>query len=93
MFIGTLKNAVMLDGVGLANIFIHVFGFATFSGINGAFETFASQALGNGNKEITSVYLNRGRIINTILMIPISIIMYYSGSILVLLKQDKAVSQ
>lgn len=75
-FIGNLNDPALLAGVGMGNMLINVLAFALMQGLNGALETLVSQSFGAKNYEMCGTYLNRGRFVDTVLMIPISIIFF-----------------
>lgn len=91
-FIGHLNDSALIAGVGMGNMLINVLCFAISQGLNGALETLVSQAYGYGNFRICGVYLNRGRLIVSCLMVPIIIIFTLSDKILVAIKQDALIS-
>ena len=60
-------------------------------GMNGAVETLVAQAYGAGDLRICGVYLNRGRMINTVIAIPLIILIYLSRTLLAELGTDARV--
>ena len=84
-FIGHLNDPVLLAGVGMGNMLINVLCFAVAQGLNGALETFVSQAFGASKYDVCGVYLNRGKFVCSMIMIPIVIIYIFSEDILVAL--------
>ena len=84
-FIGNLNEPVLLAGVGMGNMLINVLCFAVVQGLNGALETLVSQAYGAGKYEACGIYLNRGKLVASMIMIPLVIIYIYSEDILVAL--------
>ena len=60
--------------------------------MNGALETLVSQAYGFGNIQLCGIYLNRARIISTIVFIPIMFVFMHSEAILLKLGQDPITS-
>ena len=85
-FVGHLNDASLIAGVGMGNMLINVLCFAVMQGLNGALETLVSQAYGYGKFSICGIYLNRGRIVCTGLMIPIIIIFSVADKILIGIK-------
>ena len=69
----------------MGNMLINVLCFAVIQGLNGALETFVSQAFGAGKFEQCGVYLNRAKYVATLIMIPIIIIYIFSDKILIAL--------
>lgn len=72
---------------------INIIAFAILSGLNKTLDTFVSQSFGANSYELCGVYLNRGRLVNTVLMLPISLIFINCERILILLKQDPEISR
>ena len=72
-FIGEMDDTMIQDSVGMG---ITIFNMlkSLFVGLNGAFETMASQALGSGNLELCGMYLQSGRKINTVVFFIITIL-------------------
>ena len=91
-FVGSLNQTVPLAAVGLGNIFINMLGVAIFFGLNGAMDTLVSQARGANDKHLCSIYLQRGRLVNTLTFAMIVVPLIFSSQILLLLGQDKQVS-
>ena len=60
--------------------------------MNGALETLVSQSFGAGKYEECGVFLNRGKVVVTYLMVPIIIIYLFSDKILIALSQDPQIS-
>lgn len=85
-FVGHLNDAVIIAGVGMGNMLINVLCFAVGQGMNGALETYCSQAFGLGKFEMVGVYHMRGRFVISLLMIPLIIIFILSDVILVAIK-------
>lgn len=82
----------VVAGVGTGNIFINVIAASVGFGFNGTLETFVSQSFGSNQKRACGVAFNRGRIIATILFVPIAILFFLSENILVALNQPAVIS-
>ena len=91
-FVGNLNEPRLLAGVGMGNMLINVLCFAVTQGLNGALETLVSQSYGARKFEACGIYLNRGKVVSTMIMIPIVIIYLLSDKILIALDQDPAIS-
>ena len=91
-FVGNLNDPALLAGVGMGNMLINVLIFAVCQGLNGALETLVSQSFGAQKFEACGIYLNRGKIICTMLFIPIVLIFIFSDKILIALHQDAEIS-
>ena len=86
---GSLNSAAKLAGVGLATTLLSVVIFTPFLGMNGAVETLVSQAYGAGQLRLCGIYLNRGRLINTIILVPLLVMLYFCRELLEALGQDR----
>ncbi len=81
----------MLAGAGMGNIIISMMCISVFQGMNGALETQISQAIGAATgsgantKKLSSVYLNRGRIIIFLTFIPICVVLLNIDKIMIYL--------
>ena len=82
-FIGNLNEPKVLAGVGMGNMLINILCFAVFEGMNGALETLVSQSYGAKKYEQCGIFLNRGKLIWTLIMIPMIIIFLLSEKILI----------
>lgn len=92
VFVGHLNEPAKLAGVGLGNMIINIFGMSVFLGMNGALETFVSQAYGNGKLYMCGVYLNRARFIISLMFLPMYLVLSQGEAILVSIGQDKEVA-
>jgi len=92
-FIGNLNKPALLAGVGMGNMLINVLVFAVTQGLNGALESLCSQAFGAKKYEAVGIFLNRGKIVCTLLFIPVIVLFYYADTILVALHQDAEISK
>lgn len=70
----------------MGNMLINVLCFAVIWGLNGALETLVSQANGFKKYRLCGVYLNRGRMIASAVMIPIIIVFVLADRILIGIK-------
>lgn len=88
-FIGRhLKDPRMLAGAGMGNIIISMMCLAVFQGMNGALETLISQSNGashskKASKAMAVIYLNRGRVIILLALIPVIGVLLHIDRILV----------
>ena len=86
--LGNKNDQSVIAGYGLASLLMDVI-FASFGiGLNGALETFVSQASGQKNYKLCSVYLHRSRIMVTLTFIVSYSILLRSESILLFLGQN-----
>ena len=94
-FIGLLKNIPMLNGVGVGNMLINLFGVQTFIGLNGAIETFVPQAVNKGkiDYDLVGALLNRGKVIIILSFLPMVVLFSFTEKILVFFNQDPLVSK
>ncbi|CAI2365081.1 unnamed protein product [Moneuplotes crassus] len=90
--ISNYGTVVQVAGLGLGVMFISMFVFGTFEGLNGAIDTLASQYYGSGDYRGCNLVLNRARVINSFIFIPVAIILALSKEILIFFDQDPEVS-
>lgn len=93
VFAGRLNDPAKLAGVGLGTSLLNVACFCPLVGMNGAIETLVSVAFGAKNLKLCGIYLNRGRLINTTIFIPIAIILLFSKQFLTAFNQQPEVIQ
>ncbi|XWS35334.1 hypothetical protein CRYUN_Cryun21dG0117100 [Craigia yunnanensis] len=91
MFAGHLGE-LELAGSTLANSWATVTGFGLMTGLGGALETLCGQAFGAKIYRQLGVYLQTSCQISFIVCIIISIIWFFTGHILILLRQDPDVA-
>ena len=82
VFAGHLDDPAKLAGVGLGTSLLNVVIFEPLMGMNSALETLASQAFGANELRLCGEYLNRGRMINTVIFVPLFVLMCFSKQIL-----------
>ena len=82
IFAARLSNPAKTAGVGLGTTMNHIFGACILHGLNRAMDTLVSQAYGAGNISLCSVYLNRARVINSLVFIPVALTLLNSKGIL-----------
>lgn len=76
----------------MGNMLVNVLCFAVIQGLNGALETLVSQSYGAGKYQECGIFLNRGKIVATLVMIPIIIIYLLADKILIALHQDPEIA-
>lgn len=92
---GMLANygdKVIIAGAGLGVMFINMFVYGTFEGLNGAVDTLASQYYGAKDYEGCNLVYNKSRIINTVIFLPIALLLAFSDYLLILLGQEPEVA-
>ena len=72
-----LDDPEKLAGIGLATMITNFVVVWPLLGMNGAAESLVAQAYGAGDLRICGVYLNRGRIINTVLYVPLVLLLFW----------------
>ena len=89
-----MNDPVKLAAVGLCNTCCNIMVMSLLVGLNAPQETLTSQAFGAGNLQITGIYLNRGRVILTLLFIFFAIWpVLFGEDILLAIGIDAEVSQ
>lgn len=91
VYAAKLEEPSMLAGFGLGYSLVSCMTLAIIVGMNGALETLVAQAFGAGQLELCGVYLNRGRLINTVIFIPLSVLLCFAGPVLKATGQDEEV--
>lgn len=79
-------DPALIAGFGLGNFLLNAMFMSFAFGLNGALETFVSQAYGQNNLKLCSSYLHRSRVVVTITFILTFSILANSKSILILLR-------
>jgi Na+-driven multidrug efflux pump len=74
-FVGHLGKEEIMAGVGMANMYMNVTCLSLMWGMNMVLNTQVSQAFGFGDLRMCGIYLNRSRIIQTIIFIPLALLM------------------
>lgn len=62
---------------------MNVLAFAVTQGLNGALESLVSQAYGFGKFKLCGIYLNRGRAICSVVLLPIALVFFISDKLLI----------
>ena len=92
-FIGNLNDPVILASVGLGNMMVNVLAFAVTQGLNGALEYYVSNAFGLKHYKECGQWLNRGKLVATLALLPVIFIFWNAETILLKLGQDPAISK
>lgn len=85
-------DSVVVAGAGLGVMFINMFIYGIFEGMNGAIDTLAAQYFGARDYEGCNIVYNKGRLINTIFYGPVALLLFYSDKLLIMLNQDPDVA-
>lgn len=91
-FVGHKGDTNMLAGLGMGNVLISAICLAFSFGLNGTLESKVSQCYGSDEYEMCGVWLNRGRMINTFLMIPIGILFMCTEQIMIAIGQPAIIA-
>ena len=81
-YAGGMGSEAKVAGLGLGISLVESLTFSVYLGLNGALETLTAQAFGAEQLKLCGVYLNRARVINTAVFVPLALILLQSGSIL-----------
>jgi Na+-driven multidrug efflux pump len=76
----------------MGNCVQNMVGLSVVIGLNGAFETLASQAKGSGRPEMIGIFLNRGKIIVLVTNFFVLLILSRTSWFLILIGQNVEVS-
>ena len=93
VYVSRGQTVAVTAGFGMGNFILNALFFAPSFGLNGAIETFVSQAFGKGDYKVCSVYLYKSRLVQTGYYLFCGVLVYNSVAILEALKQDKEVVQ
>uniref|UniRef100_A0ACD5ZUF1 Uncharacterized protein n=1 Tax=Avena sativa TaxID=4498 RepID=A0ACD5ZUF1_AVESA len=91
MFLGHLGE-LPLAGASIAGSFATVTGFSLLSGLASALDTFYGQAFGARQYHLVCIYKQRAMLILTLISVPLAVLWFYTGSILLLLDQDEDIA-
>jgi hypothetical protein len=86
LFVKEFNNEAMIASLGFINAISNSIPAAVCEGISCALETLVSQAYGYKRFDLCGHYLNQMIILNTIVFIPITIIIWHSGDLLMLIE-------
>ena len=87
IYAGKLNDESKLAGIGLGTSFLECLTLYIIMGMNGALETLVAQAYGADQLVLCGVYLNRARVINTVIFLPLMFILLFTKPILSALGQ------
>jgi multidrug resistance protein, MATE family len=85
-------DSYIIGAIGLGNMTMNLFLRSYVLGFNMGLITLLSQAFGAGHYKRMGTIINRSKIMLTVLMMPLLVIMYFIGSILILLGQSEKLS-
>uniref|UniRef100_A0ACD6AMS1 Uncharacterized protein n=2 Tax=Avena sativa TaxID=4498 RepID=A0ACD6AMS1_AVESA len=91
MFLGHLGE-LPLAGASIAGSFASVTGFSLLNGLASALDTFYGQAFGARQYHLVCIYKQRAMLILTLISVPLAVLWFYAGSILLLLGQDEDIA-
>ncbi|KAG6532730.1 hypothetical protein ZIOFF_006580 [Zingiber officinale] len=91
MFVGHLGE-LALSGASMATSFAGVTGFSFLLGMSTALDTMCGQAFGAKQYHMLGIHMQRAMLILTLVCIPVSVIWFYTGSILSLFGQDPEIA-
>lgn len=92
IFLGHIDKYRM-DGIGLGNMWANISGVGIGWGLAGALDTLCSQAAGNKDSKMVGIWIQRGLIVMTLFMIPISIAWIYTKEFLMFIAVDEMIAQ
>ena len=93
LFIGFLKDSVLLSGVGLGGMTANLIVFSIDQGLCGGIDTLVSQAYGGRKYELWNTYLNTCRYVLTLVFIPQAILLILSEPIFLIFGQPPESSE
>uniref|UniRef100_A0A0D9WQ04 Protein DETOXIFICATION n=1 Tax=Leersia perrieri TaxID=77586 RepID=A0A0D9WQ04_9ORYZ len=87
MFVGHLGE-LPLAGASMANSFASVTGLSLLLGMASALDTLCGQAFGAEQYHLLGIYKQRAMLLLTAVSVPLAVVWFYTGDILLLLGQD-----
>ena len=93
IYAGKLNDAHKLAGLGLGTSVLECLSLYIIMGMNGALETLVAQSFGAGQLFLCGVYFNRARVINTVIFIPLLILLLFTKPLMSAFGQDEEVSE
>ncbi|VAH72028.1 unnamed protein product [Triticum turgidum subsp. durum] len=91
MFVGHLGE-LPLAGASMATSFATVTGFSLLTGMSNALDTLCGQAFGAGQYHLLGIYKQRAMLLLTVVSIPVAIMWFYTGQIMLLFGQDPEIA-
>ncbi|KAF7020720.1 hypothetical protein CFC21_033782 [Triticum aestivum] len=91
MFVGHLGE-LPLAGASMATSFATVTGFSLLTGMANALDTLCGQAFGAGQYHLLGIYKQRAMLLLTVASIPVAIMWFYTGQIMLLFGQDPEIA-
>ncbi len=71
----------MMAGVGMANMFVNIICLSVMFGLSSTLNTLVSQSFGLGNLRLCGIYMNRSRILMTVVYFPLLLILLKAEAI------------
>ncbi|KAL6592651.1 hypothetical protein ACP70R_049326 [Stipagrostis hirtigluma subsp. patula] len=87
MFVGHLGE-LPLAGASMASSFAAVTGFSLLLGMASALDTLCGQAFGARQFHLLGIYKQRAMLLLTLVSVPLAVVWFYTGQILLLFGQD-----
>ncbi|KAL6604797.1 hypothetical protein ACP70R_042741 [Stipagrostis hirtigluma subsp. patula] len=87
MYVGHLGE-LPLAGASMANSFATVTGLSLLLGMSSALDTLCGQAYGAGQYHLLGIYKQRAMFLLTLVSVPLAVVWFYTGQILLLFGQD-----
>ncbi|XP_047074014.1 protein DETOXIFICATION 16-like [Lolium rigidum] len=91
MLVGHLGE-LPLAGASVANSFATVTGFSLMQGMATALDTLCGQAYGARQYHLLGIYKQRAMLILTLVSVPVAVLWFYTGSVLLLVGQDEDIA-
>lgn len=92
IFNGHLPEKEMIAASGLSHMYPQIVCVSLMLGMNNTLSTFISQSFGSGNLAVCGQYLNRARVIVTIMFIPMIVLLLLCETILLWVGLDEKTS-
>ena len=91
-FVGHIGDSSLIAGVWLGNMYFNSTAVAVYVGLNYGAATFVSQSIGHGNLRLAGTYLNRGRLVILLSMLPMMAVLALAESFFLAIGIDSQTS-
>lgn len=88
----TVGDADVIAAIGLGNTTLNMMGYAFMWGFTNALDTFISRSAGAKKHELSGVYFNRGMFYLALILIPVTVAIFYVENVLLAIGQQASVA-
>nr|XP_043619652.1 protein DETOXIFICATION 17-like [Erigeron canadensis] len=91
VFVGHLGK-LALSGASMASSFASITGLSLMVGMGSGLDTFCGQSFGASQYHLLGIHMQRAMIVLSSISVPLAVIWFYAGKLLVFLRQDPEIS-